>query len=188
MFETTLQTKTEERGQVGIGTLIVFIALVLVAAIAAGVLINTAGFLQSQAEQTGQDSTDQVSNNINIVGTSAEISSSSDIQNVQITVGLAPGANPINIGDSTIQLIGNGGTTTSSTAGFSGVGDVSGSTLEESGDQVQISIDLSSESVDNLEAGDELEVRIITSDGSRTTTILSAPDPLVGDEGTGVNL
>jgi flagellin FlaA/flagellin FlaB len=40
--------------------------MVLVAAIAAGVLINTAGFLQSSAEQTGQESSDQVTNQVQI--------------------------------------------------------------------------------------------------------------------------
>ena len=97
----------EDRGQVGIGTLIVFIALVLVAAIAAGVLINTAGFLQSQAEATGEESTSQVSDGVQIQATTAEVDdSNSDIRVIEMQVGLSPGSESIDLSETTIDWVG----------------------------------------------------------------------------------
>ncbi|WP_134671402.1 archaellin/type IV pilin N-terminal domain-containing protein [Halorussus marinus] len=56
------------RGQVGIGTLVVFIAMVLVASIASGVLINTAGVLQTRSEQTGEESVAMVTDRLTVTG------------------------------------------------------------------------------------------------------------------------
>ncbi|WP_436934212.1 archaellin/type IV pilin N-terminal domain-containing protein [Halovenus marina] len=100
----------DERGQVGIGTLIVFIAMVLVAAIAAGVLINTAGFLQSQSEQTGQQSTEQVTDRLQVVSTSGVVDSTDgEIHEVNVTVSKAPGAGDINLLNVTAQWTGPSG-------------------------------------------------------------------------------
>ncbi|MEZ3162397.1 archaellin/type IV pilin N-terminal domain-containing protein [Halorubrum sp. RMP-47] len=109
MFETILDE--EERGQVGIGTLIVFIAMVLVAAIAAGVLINTAGFLQSQAESTGQESTDLVSERIEVTSPVGIVGSESDgeLESIKLTVTGAPGADQIDLSETTIQAVGPNG-------------------------------------------------------------------------------
>jgi flagellin FlaB len=113
MFEkSTNTTEDQNRGQVGIGTLIVFIALVLVAAIAAGVLINTAGFLQSQAEATGEESTSQVSNGVELVSASAEADSSGEISVVELRVGLAPGSDRIDLTEATIGWVGESNSAT----------------------------------------------------------------------------
>ena len=110
MFENILDE--EERGQVGIGTLIVFIAMVLVAAIAAGVLINTAGFLQSQAEATGQESTDLVSERIDVtsaVGIVTGNANDGELAEIRVSVDGSAGSDDIDLSETTVQAVGPDG-------------------------------------------------------------------------------
>ena len=109
MFEFI--NSSEDRGQVGIGTLIVFIAMVLVAAIAAGVLINTAGFLQSQAEATGQESTDLVSERIDVTSEVGVVGNNStgELKSIKISVSGAAGSDQIDLSETTIQAVGPNG-------------------------------------------------------------------------------
>jgi flagellin FlaB len=53
--------KMNRKGEMGIGTMILFIAMVLVAAVAAALLISTAGSLNQQAQETGRLAQDDVS-------------------------------------------------------------------------------------------------------------------------------
>ncbi|VTT86559.1 Flagellin FlaB2 [Halorubrum sp. DM2] len=142
MFEF-ITNDDNDRGQVGIGTLIVFIAMVLVAAIAAGVLINTAGFLQSQAEATGQESTDLVSERIDVTSTVGIVnetdgSTTGDLQEIRVGVAGAAGSNQIDLSSATIQAVGPNGQrnlifTDTNETGDSGtsLSDVSGSKVSK---------------------------------------------------------
>ncbi|WP_276301349.1 archaellin/type IV pilin N-terminal domain-containing protein [Halorussus lipolyticus] len=101
-----IEGAVNDRGQVGIGTLIVFIAMVLVAAIAAGVLINTAGFLQTKSEQTGQESSAQVSNRVQVVSAFGTVSNNERVNQVNLTVMRGSGSDDINLSAATIEWIG----------------------------------------------------------------------------------
>ena len=121
-----------DRGQVGIGTLIVFIAMVLVAAIAAGVLINTAGLLQSQAEATGEESSAQVVDRVQVstvTGSTfnqtgdtigSDIVEAENVSLVELTVFRSPGADDIDLTNSIIEVFANGESDTLTFAGDDG--------------------------------------------------------------------
>ncbi|MBC7086167.1 MAG: flagellin [Methanomethylovorans sp.] len=102
--------------QVGIGTLIIFIAMVLVAAVAAAVLIQTSGTLQQKAQSTGKEATQEVSSNLivkGIEGIRAKNSSTSMAGNIsllKLKVGLNVGSSPVDVNQVVISI--TDGTTT----------------------------------------------------------------------------
>ncbi|AJF25293.1 flagellin [Haloarcula hispanica] len=196
-------TNDDDRGQVGIGTLIVFIAMVLVAAIAAGVLINTAGFLQSSAEETGQQSSDQVTNRLQLVNAVGEEiqQDSSTINTVKLTVKKAPGAGNIDIGSTIAQWVDSTGSYDLTSSGYASdpnpgtgafaVTDVQDEDGSISGSQVlndpadRATIVFSAEEIrDNNEGlgeGETATIRLNTQSGGTTTARLVVPETLSGN-------
>lgn len=93
-----------DRGEVGIGTMIVFIAAVIVAAVAAAVLINTAGNLERKASETGKETTEEVTANLFLRGIVGYKNASGEGQNRTVWyLGLAPGANAIDLNMTILQ-------------------------------------------------------------------------------------
>ena len=65
-MKTNNQIKNDEIGSIGIGAMIVFIALILVAAVASAVIIQTGEKLQQNAQQSGSDTQQEISGKISI--------------------------------------------------------------------------------------------------------------------------
>ncbi|WP_394338554.1 flagellin [Halonotius aquaticus] len=169
--------------------------MVLVAAIAAGVLINTAGLLQAQAQQTGEETTAEVSNVIQvgeIVGTAP--SSSEKIKTINLTVRLASGSDPINIskasytvstnGNATVvsgdpkssnvvtKLVGKQGTVKGDSRGTNNSDDM---ILSEQQDLIIVQMNLDSSGLEPLEDNGELQIVAQAPAGGNTYKSVTAP-------------
>jgi flagellin FlaB len=186
----------DERGQVGIGTLIVFIAMVLVAAIAAGVLVNTAGFLQATAEDAGQESVNKVTNRVDVVNTHGEVQSSS-IENITMTVRLAAGSGAVDMNETSIKYISdeNVQTLTNTTDGAEKQyadsthfalteitdDDSSFGVLNSQEDRYNVHINATAvEGSEGLDTGEQVRLDITSRTGGTTQVILTMPQQLAG--------
>ncbi|USZ70449.1 archaellin/type IV pilin N-terminal domain-containing protein [Natronosalvus halobius] len=195
MFENL--TNTDERGQVGIGTLIVFIAMVLVAAIAAGVLINTAGSLQSQASDTGTETQQAVANQIEVVHAVGYVDNS-NISNIDLTIKKSAGSDVIDLTsmtvqytskttDQTLEYANNSNINNAATATTFGTVEVGGNFSADAGsdesksltntdDRVVLRLDASAiEDTNALGEGDSATVTITDQSGAQFTYGVTAP-------------
>ncbi len=97
----------------GIGTLIIFIALILVAAVAAGVLIQTASSLQSKSLDVGRQSQEKITTDIEIVQVFVADTSDGNItdttDNVTMVVRLGSGSSPVKLADLLVRMDTQGG-------------------------------------------------------------------------------
>ncbi|ELZ98573.1 flagellin A1 [Haloferax sulfurifontis] len=206
MFENI----NEDRGQVGIGTLIVFIAMVLVAAIAAGVLVNTAGFLQATAEDAGQQSVNKVTNRVDVVNAHGLVNQTGEertVDQVFLTVRLAAGSGSVSLEDTTVKYLSettartltyndtndandqadpvNLTTGNNFTAGVLEDGDGSFEVLNEQSDRAEIVINTSTvegSTANGTATGQTVKLDITSRNGGTTQVILTMPQQLAGKD------
>ena len=84
--------RNREEGSIGIGAMIVFIALILVAAVASTIIIKTAEELQQNAEQTSSDTRKEISGKINIIQALVNTSDGTDVDSMVFTAKIASGS------------------------------------------------------------------------------------------------
>ena len=201
-----------DRGQVGIGTLIVFIAMVLVAAIAAGVLINTAGLLQSQAEATGEETSQQISDRVQIstvTGTANETvevdgATGDRIDRIGLTTFRSPGSGDLDLTNVIIEVFANGESDTLTYeqeasdidgefnddddfgSGNFTIVDIQGAddgSLEDNSDRAELLFKLSDIDANaTLGTGDTIEMQVTTASGATAFVEKRAPSSIDGEE------
>ena len=198
------QHKNDDGASIGIGAMIVFIALILVAAVASTIIIKTAEELQQRAEATGDDTRDEISGKIQVVMayvSLADAEPATAVDEVTLVVQMAAGSDSTLISDITWMIVCDDGTATVdiNTGNLDDGTNVFAETLDgtafTTGDSVTagqtftIVIDTDDDAddgagnavVDGCQAsvGDSMELRIIVDGGGETYSQLTfnAVDP-----------
>ena len=138
--------RNREAGSIGIGAMIVFIALILVAAVASTIIIKTAEELQQNAESTSDDTRKEISGKVNIIQIIVNGSSGNDIDSLIVTAKIASGSTDVQVQDIEWAII---------CGGSNGFGLITGNlgTTDPAGGQI-LAADKESVNADYLDGSD----------------------------------
>lgn len=178
--------------------MIVFIASVLVAAVAAAVLLDTSGKLQERSARTGSEATKQVASNLIIKSMtgSREVTTPTDyLKWLNITVQLAPGAQEVDLNQLVVDL--TDGSVLKTLSYFNGaaganqfnataIRDMDGSfsaaaPVMTAGDLVNIKIDMADNSM-SIQTRKEFSMTLIPEVGSQVNADFVSPASFATDK------
>jgi len=180
-------SQTGTRGQVGIGTVIAFIAMAMTAAIAAGVLINVGGLLEAEANAAAEDSSNRVSDRLLVVSVTGHVSANDSIDIYNFTLARGPGSGDIRIENVSFEIIDSESADTYVVGNGSddAVREVRVLTaqsddlvLTEKGDRYILSINAGDRDGE-LRPGESAMVTLTTASGASTRVEISAPESMV---------
>ena len=198
-----------EAGSIGIGAMIVFIALILVAAVASTIIIKTAEELQQNAEQTSSDTRQQISGKVSIVdviaaSTGTDITGTTNIATFDVIFRISSGSTGIYPADISyyvtceissslgmavdsaalpakdLNLETEIGATTELTAGTTYFGTVTLVTTDSTNDETLDANDVNPGCAAMATVGNSLNMRIVVDGGGETLTELKVDSVTLG--------
>ena len=189
-----MNNKNNKKGAQGIGTLIIFIAIILVAAVAAGVLIQTASSLQSKSLDVGRQSQEKITTDIDVVQVYVSDTSDGNItsgvaDNVTMVIRLGSGSVPVKISDMLLrfdtqdgsQTVTYSGNNTFSTTEFGINYNINGSNHQDdylsTGDLADITFTYSSTS--DIVEGETGTLRLVAKNGAVKPIIITTPSAML---------
>ena len=175
--------KKNDLGAIGIGAMIIFIALILVAAVASTIIIKTAEELQQRAQKTGDDTQDNLGGKILIQGAyvSEESATGGSADEITLIVQLSSGSDTTLLADMEWHMACDDGTAVAGVnAGvFTVATDLDGTALGvaasvDAGETFLVPIDTSTDCTPQV--GDNQEMRVFIDGGGDTYASLHYND------------
>jgi len=199
MGDTTPE-RSGRRAQAGVGTLILLIALLLIAAVAAGVFLNVSQVFRGQSEETGEAVREQLTGEVSVVATTgnvATVDGTTGVDRVRFIVTAGGSGQRLAIDDTLVVWAGPDGSYQLTAAAdpdnpasidgseFAYVPerdtDDSAPIVDSRSDRVAVVVSVGSFGTDAVvEPGDAVSATFVTPDGSQTVVRISVPQSLSG--------